>query len=73
LRPASRATLTIGAIVGSAMWIVALLVAAFVVDRTNAIGVGLLVTLGSFTVAALALGALRWARDREERRYASRT
>jgi ABC-type sulfate transport system permease subunit len=72
LRPASRLRLIAALVIGPLMWIVALVVAAWVIDRTDAIGKGLLVTVAAFVVAAPVLGLLWRARKREERRYADR-
>jgi hypothetical protein len=70
LRPASRPRLIVAFALGPVLWIVALLVAAWLIDRTDAIEVGLLVTLAAFVVAAPVLGLLWRGRRREERRYA---
>jgi hypothetical protein len=72
LRPASRGRLAAAIVLGPVMWIVAMVVAAVIVKRTDAIGVGLLVTLASCLVSAIVLVVLRSARRREERRFADR-
>ena len=54
------------------MWLVALLVASWLLDRTNAIELGLLITAASGVFAAVVLSLLRLGRLREERRYADR-
>lgn len=57
---------------GPLTWIAAVLVAAVFVERTNAIQLGLLVTVVAFMAAALVLSALRAGRRREERRHVDR-
>ena len=54
------------------MWLVALLVASWLLDRTNAIELGLLFTAAAFLFAAVLLSLLRLGRIREERGYADR-
>jgi hypothetical protein len=70
LRPATRWRLIATAIIGPLLWLVALLVAAWLVDRGDAIELGLLVAIGSFVLALPVLALLRAGRRREERRYA---
>jgi hypothetical protein len=72
LRPESRPKLIAAIVLGPVLWLVALLVAAAVLARTNTIEIGLLLTAGSFVIAAVVLGLLRLGRRREERRYADR-
>jgi hypothetical protein len=72
LRPASRPKLIAALVLGPVLWLVALLVVAWLLDRTNAIELGLLVTAASFVIAAFVLSLLRLGRRREERRYADR-
>lgn len=72
LRPESRPKLIAAIAFGPVLWLVALLVAAEVVARSNAIEIGLLVTAASFVIAAVVLSLLRLGRRREERRYADR-
>ena len=72
LRPASKGRLFAVAIAGSLMWVVALVVAALVLDRSAAIQVGLIVTFASFLVSIFLLVMLRAARRRRERRHAAR-
>jgi hypothetical protein len=54
------------------VWLTALVVAAIVVHRTDAIGIGLAVAFGSLVVATVGLSLIRAARNRERRRYAER-
>jgi hypothetical protein len=72
LRPASGPKLIAAIVLGPMLWVVALIVASWLLDRTNAIELGLLVTAASFVVAAVVLSLLRVGRRREERRYADR-
>jgi hypothetical protein len=51
---------------------VALAIAAWLLNRTNAIEIGVLVTIASFAISAIVLSLLRLGRLREERRYADR-
>jgi hypothetical protein len=72
LRPASRARLAAGLVFGPIMWLVALVVAAWLFKYGWAIQVGLVITVGSFVLAFAALAVLRGGRRREERRYVDR-
>lgn len=70
LRPASRGRLVAGFVLGPVLWVVALIVAAWLFDYSWAIGVGLLVTVASFLVSLLVLAVLYSRRRSQERRYA---
>jgi MFS superfamily sulfate permease-like transporter len=59
-------------VLGPILWVVALVLVSVLLDRTNAIELGLLITAASFFVAAVVLSLLRLGRRREERRYADR-
>jgi zinc transporter ZupT len=72
LRPASRPRLIVAFLLGPVGWVVALIFAAYLIERTDAIETGLLVTAGSFVFALVVLTLLRFGRRREERRYAER-
>jgi hypothetical protein len=72
LRLASRRQLLAVVLGGSAMWIGALVVVAWLLERTDAIELAVLITVAAFVVASLVLGALRAGRAREETRYAGR-
>ena len=72
LRPASGPKLIAALVLGPILWLVVLLVASWLLDRTNAIELGLLITAASFAFAAVVLSLLRLGRRREERRYADR-
>ena len=54
------------------MWVSALMLASWLLDRTNAIELGLLITAATFVFAAVVLSLLLLGRRREERRYADR-
>jgi hypothetical protein len=72
LRPASRPKRIVAIVLGPILWVVALVLVSVLLDRTNAIELGLLITAASFFVAAVVLSLLRLGRRREERRYADR-
>jgi hypothetical protein len=72
LRPASKGRLFAAAIIGSLMWVVAMVVGALLLDRSAAIQIGVIVTFASFLVSLCLLVMLRAARRRRERRYAAR-
>jgi hypothetical protein len=68
-RPASQVRLILAFVFGPVAWVVALLIASWLIDRTDAIEIGVLVTVTSAAVAFVILSLLRWSRGREERRY----
>jgi fatty acid desaturase len=70
LRPASQRRLIVAFVVGPLVWVVALIVVAWVVVRRDAVEAALAVTAASLVVAAPILGVLYALRRREERRYA---
>ena len=70
LRPASRGRLIAGFVLGPLLWLVALILAAWLFDYSWAIGVGLLVTVASLLVSLLVLAILYSRRRSLERRYA---
>ena len=72
LRPASRKRLLIGFIVGPFLWVVALIVVAWVVHYTSAVELGLLILLISAVVSTIVLVLFRQSRIRQEKRYAAR-
>jgi hypothetical protein len=69
LRPAKGTKLILAAIIGPIAWVVAWLVAAWLIYKSDAIEFGLMVTIGSFLFAVPVLGLLSWGRYREERRF----
>jgi membrane protein implicated in regulation of membrane protease activity len=72
LRPASSGRLLAAILLGPVLWLVALVVAAWLVARTWAIELGLVVTLASFLVSLVVLAAIRAGRRRQEKRYVER-
>jgi hypothetical protein len=71
LAPASRGQVIAGLVLGPILWLVALVVAAWVVDKTDAIALGLAVMAGAFVIAVLVLSLLYVSRRRQEKRYES--
>ena len=72
LRAASRPQRIAALVFGPILWVAALVLGAWLLDRTNAIELGLLIAGASFVFAAVVLTLLRLGRRREERRYADR-
>ena len=69
LRPAKGTKLVLAAVIGPVAWVIAWLVAAWLIEHSDAIEFGLLVTIASFLFAVPVLGLLAWGRAREERRF----
>jgi membrane protein DedA with SNARE-associated domain len=69
LRPASGTKLVLAAVIGPIAWVIAWMVAAWLIVHTDAIELGLLITIASFLIAVPILGLLAWGRNREERRF----
>jgi ABC-type Na+ efflux pump permease subunit len=69
LRAASRRRLIAGLILGPVIWLVALMIVAYLLQDSWAIEAGLLITLGAFVIAFAVLAILRQGRIRQERRY----
>jgi hypothetical protein len=69
LRPASRTKVITAFTLGPLTWLAALVTAAVLLDRTQAIEIGLLIGAGSFLLALLMLGAFHAGRRRREERY----
>src|SRR5947207_10115319 len=67
LRPVPRRRLIVRVVVAPFLWLAALLIVAITVRRTDAIGIGMLITAGSLVLSALVLVLLRAGRDREQR------
>jgi uncharacterized integral membrane protein len=67
LSRASRARRTAVFILGPLIWLVALLVLAFVVDERDAVEFALIVLAASFLVGLVLIGWTRVVRVREER------
>jgi hypothetical protein len=68
---ASKRRLVLAAAVGGLLWVAALVVGAIVLERRDAIELGLLIAAISFVVSLIVLTLLRAGRKREERRYES--
>lgn len=60
------------AVAAPLLWLVALVVTAYVLEETDAIELGLLIAAAAFVLSLVVLALLREARRREERRYADR-
>ena len=69
LAPASRGRVIAALVLGPILWLAALVLAAWVVDKTDAIALGLAVLAGSFVIAVLVLSCVYVARRRQEKRY----
>jgi membrane protein DedA with SNARE-associated domain len=69
LRAASRRRLIAGLILGPVIWLVALMIVAYLLQDSWAIEARLLITLGAFVIAFAVLAILRQGRIRQERRY----
>jgi membrane protein implicated in regulation of membrane protease activity len=72
LRPASRPRLIAAIVLGPMVWALAFGIAAWLIEHTDAIALGLLVALASFVISAIVLSLLRLGRLREEGRYEDR-
>jgi peptidoglycan/LPS O-acetylase OafA/YrhL len=72
LRPASRGRVVAALVLGPILWLVALIVAAWVFNHHSRIVLGLLVTVVSFFISLLVLAVVHAARRRQEERYAQR-
>jgi hypothetical protein len=68
LHPAPRRRLIAAFVAGPVLWLVAIVVALLVIDRSDAVELGLLITLASFVVATSGLLALYALRRRQESR-----
>ena len=71
LRPAPRRKLIAAIVVGPFLWVIALVLTAIAIHRTDTVGIALLIAGASFALAFLVLAVLRRGRRREERRYAA--
>jgi hypothetical protein len=69
LQPASRWLLIAGIVLGPLLWLVALVVSAWLIAHSWAIEVGLLVAFASFLVSLAVLAAVYAGRRRQEKRY----
>jgi uncharacterized membrane protein len=69
LGPVPRRRLILRAVIAPLLWLVALLVAAMVVHRTDAIELGLLIAFAAAVVSLVVMSLLRAGRNREQGRY----
>jgi uncharacterized protein DUF2530 len=69
LRPATGLRWIAAVILGPMVWLIAFLVTGLVFEQTDAIEGALIVTASGSAVGLVVLLVLRWARDRERRRY----
>ncbi len=69
LVPASRGRVIAALVLGPILWLAALVLVAWVVDKTDAIALGLAVLAGSFVIAVIVLSCVYVARRRQEKRY----
>ena len=69
LRPVSARRMLAAFLVAPLLWVAALASVSWLVDRSDAIELGLLIAAASFLLGLAALSLLRAARRREERRY----
>jgi hypothetical protein len=67
LRPAGRPGRRVALLLGPGAWVVAFIVLAFVVGRSDTVELALLVVAASFVVGLLASGWMRRVRVLEER------
>jgi multisubunit Na+/H+ antiporter MnhG subunit len=72
MRTASGLRLVAAIVFGPFLWLVGLVIVAVVVNKFDAIELGLLIALGSILVTAPILVVVRLGRRREERRYPAR-
>ncbi len=69
LRPASRGRLIAAMVLGPILWLAALVIVAWAVDKTSAIALGFAVAAGAFVIAVLVLSWVYVARRRQEKRF----
>lgn len=69
LRPASRGRLIAAMVLGPVLWLLALVIVAWTVDKTSAVVLGLAIAAGAFVVAVLVLSWVYVARRRQEKRF----
>jgi hypothetical protein len=70
LSPAPRSRLIAGFVLGPILWLAALLIAAWALDESSAIALGLAVAGAAFVIAVLVLSWVYVARRRQEKRFA---
>ena len=69
LRPATGVRLVTAVILGPVVWVIAFVGTSIVVEMSDAIELGLLITVCSFATGFVILVVVRHARERERRRY----
>ena len=69
LSPAPRSRLIAGFVLGPILWLAALVIAAWALDESSAIALGLAVAVGAFVIAVLVLSWVYVARRRQEKRF----
>jgi len=69
LRPARGWRFTLAVIVGPLTWLLAFLMIGWLVEKFDAVEIGLLIAFGSFVVGLILLLVLHTGRNRERRRY----
>ncbi len=69
LRPASRASLIAGVVLGPLLWLVVIAIAAWAFEYSWAIALGVAVTVAAFLVSLVVLTLVREGRVRQEERY----
>ena len=72
MRAASGLRLIAAIVLGPFLWVVGLVIVGVVVQKLDAVELGVLIALGSILVAVPILIVVRLGRRREERRYATR-
>ena len=69
LRPAKGVRLITAIVLGPLVWVIAFVVTSVILEKTDAIELGLLVTMCSVVLGFVVLNILRLRRDGERRRY----
>jgi hypothetical protein len=69
LRPASGGRLIAAVVLGPILWLAALVIVAWAVDKTSAIALGFAVAACAFVIAVLVLSWIYVARRRQEKRF----
>jgi hypothetical protein len=68
VQPVTRRRMIVRVVFGPLLWLAALVVAAFVLNRTHAIEIGFAIALVCMAVSLIGLSLIRAARDRERSR-----
>ena len=72
LSPAPRSRLIAGFVLGPILWLAALVIAAWALDESSAIALGVAVAVAAFVIAVLVLSWVYVARRRQEKRFEHR-